>query len=437
MPNPKIFCNAPWYELHIYWDGSFGICCSENHKAYADSDRSKYNIANMTIQDWFNSEPVREFRTQIHGDQKLSNCSQCYMEEQHGGHSRRIKENQKSAIFVQAFEPSFQQSPGYPHFERSLNNSGFTNKLPIDLHVNLGNYCNLACKMCNHSASTTIAAQEVKWGQVESKQYLGIDWTRDPTVWSSFKSQLLDIPGLSNIHFMGGETLLTDRVEDIVDTMIEHQRFDIGFSFVTNGTVFNPTLIEKLSRFKRTGIEVSIETVSEHNAYVRQGTDTELVLSNIQKFMAYSNNDNITVTLRPAPSLLTIGYYHTLLQYALDHKLLIKSNLCREPKFLYAVNLPYVVKQLYAKKYLDLLDQLDVSVSADFNASNPHNYRACVKFEAEMCIDILNSPAPPDRDSRLQKLVDHCQRWDKVYKLDARKLYPELKQIWDQYGYQN
>lgn len=391
----------------------------------------------MTIKDWFNSEPVRKFRSSIQGDHKLSNCNRCYLEEQHGGHSRRLKENQKSAIFVQAFEPSFKQSPGHRHFKYSLDNSGFTDKMPVDLHINLGNYCNLACKMCNHSASTTIAAQEVKWGILESKQYLGVDWTRDPKVWSNFKSQLLDIPGLSNIHFMGGETLLTDRIEDIVDTMIQHQRFDIGFSFVTNGTVFKPTLIEKLTLFKRTGIEVSIETVSEHNAYVRQGTDTELVLSNIQKFISYSNNDNITVTLRPAPSLLTIGYYHTLLQYALDHKLLIKSILCHEPEFLYAVNLPYDVKQLYAKKYLDLLDQLGASVSADFNTSDPHNYRDCVKFEAEMCVGVLNSPPLQDRESQLQKLVDHCQRWDGIYKLDARKLYPELKQIWDQYGYRN
>ena len=45
---------------------------------------------------------------------------------------------------------------------------------------------------------------------------------------------------------MGGETLLTDRLEDLVDTMIEHKRFEICFSFVTNGTVFRLELLNKL-----------------------------------------------------------------------------------------------------------------------------------------------------------------------------------------------
>lgn len=171
MPNQNIFCNVPWYDLHIYWDGSFGICCSEDHKPYTESEQ-QYNIAHMTISDWFNSEPVRKFRLDIQGDQKLSLCRGCYLEEEHGGHSRRLKENQKSVIFTQAFDDSYLQSPGRKHFEFS--SDGTTDTMPIDLHVNLGNFCNLACKMCSHDASSTIASQEVKWGIVESKKYLGV-----------------------------------------------------------------------------------------------------------------------------------------------------------------------------------------------------------------------------------------------------------------------
>ena len=274
----------------------------------------------MSIPEWFNSEPVNRFRREILEHKKLSECQRCYKEELYNGDSRRLRSNQKSVIFTQqAFEHSLQQSPAYKEFEYSHQHQGKTQTWPIDLHIDLGNFCNLACKMCNSQASSTIASQEVRWGIESSRQYLGTDWTRNIDVWNNFKNQLLQLSGLKNIHFMGGETLLTDRFEDLVDFMTMHERFDVCFSFVTNGTVFRPELINKLKRFSRVGIEISIETVDEHNAYQRQGTDTNLVLENIQKFVTLCNGTSMTVSLRPAPSILTIGYYASLLRYALKN----------------------------------------------------------------------------------------------------------------------
>jgi organic radical activating enzyme len=391
----------------------------------------------MTIQDWFNSEPVRKFRTDISGSNRLSECDRCYQEEDYGGNSRRLKSNQKSVIFTRtAFKDSFAQSPGHQHFLHSDQNQGHTNTQPIDLHIDLGNFCNLACKMCNPRASSTIASQQVKWGIESSRQYLGTDWTRNPEVWNNFKQQLLAIPDLNNIHFMGGETLLTARFEDLVDTMIEHKRFDLCFSFVSNGTVFRPELLDKLVQFQRVGIEISIETVDDHNAYQRQGTDTDLVLKNIKRYHEWCNGTSVTVALRPAPSILSIGYYTGVLQYALDHQLIVKSNLCYKPRFLSAEILPAEIKQQYLAGYREFLTQLqDVSVDNDYNASDPNNWRSAVKHQVEMCMAILQTPTPLDSEQQLADMVRHCERWDRVYGYNARELYPEFDRILDQHGY--
>lgn len=434
MPNKNIFCNTPWYELHIYWDGSLGICCQEDHKLYAGTD---YNIANMTIAEWFNSKPVRLFRSAMFDNSQHSACRRCYTEEKFGGNSRRIKSNQKSVIFTrQGFEPSYLQSPGHQHFEHSKDHDGWTSTQPIDLHIDLGNFCNLACKMCNARASTKIASQEVAWGKESSRQYLGVDWTRDETVWNRFVAELLAIPGLKNIHFMGGETLLTPRLEQLIDKFLAASRFEMCFSFVTNGTVFNDSLMSKLTKFQRVGIEVSIETVDNHNAYQRQGTDTELVLKNIDRYLSYCNNSSITLTLRPAVSALTVGYYVGLLKYALDKQLIVKSLLCIDPLFLHPAVLPGIVKQQYLESYLQLLDELtDIKINHDFNASDPNNYAAVVKEQAEMISRILQDPQPQGAEHLLEQMVDHCRRWDHVYNLNARELYPELTEVWDRYAY--
>jgi organic radical activating enzyme len=428
-PDPNIFCNTPWYELQIYWDGSFGVCCQESHKLYSGNN---YNIATMSIADWFNSDPVKNFRKRILKNHKLSECRRCYIEEDSGSSSRRIRSNQKSVIFKQAFHDSFIQSPGNRHFD----SSGLTITNPIDIHIDLGNYCNLACKMCNAQASSRIAAQEVKWGIEDSRPFVGTNWTNNQAVWDSFKQQLLKIPKLNNIHFMGGETLLTDRFEDLVDTLIAHNRFEVCLSFVTNGTVFKPQLLAKLLRFKRVGIEVSLETVDEHNSYVRQGTDTNQVLANIRQYCNQCNGSNVTVTIRPAVSALTIGYFGTLLKYALQEKLIVKLLLVNDPPFMDAIVLPTGIKQQYKHQYQEILQQLSqIDVLSNYNTSDPNNYQLIIKEQAQMCINLLNMPEPSNVDQLHQHLVDHCRKWDKVYDYNACSLYPELMEIWDRYGY--
>jgi molybdenum cofactor biosynthesis enzyme MoaA len=386
----------------------------------------------MTIAEWFNSDPVQHFRQGVLGDHPVSACSRCYKEESVGANSRRIRSNQKSVIFRQTFEDSFEQSPGRRHFDRS----GITQTQPIDIHIDLGNYCNLACKMCEPQASSSIAAQEVKWGIESSRQYLGTDWTRDQQVWDRFLQQLLAIPRLNNIHFMGGETLLTRRFEDFVDHMIAHDRLDLCLSFVTNGTVFRPDLTAKLKQFRRVGIEVSIETVDAHNAYQRQGTDTEQVLANLDQYRAMCNGSNITLSVRPAVSALTIGSFPGLLQYCLDQNLIVQSLLVNHPPFLDAVILPGTVKQQYLQRYQILADQLNsTQVPGDYNAKDPNNYVMIVKEQVQMCMNVLSQPEPEHAVLLQQQMVEHCRRWDQVYGYDARALYPELAEIWTQYDY--
>jgi uncharacterized Fe-S cluster-containing radical SAM superfamily protein len=395
-----------------------------------------YNIHDMTLAEWFNSEPVKQLRMDVLSNTPTDICNRCYNEESLCGISRRHKSNQKSVIFTRtAFIDSYQQSPGYKHFEHSLNHNGEATTQPIDLHIDLGNYCNLACKMCWSGASSKIATQYVKWGHADHKQYLGMDWTKNTETWNRFLNELLTIPKLQNIHLMGGETLLTSRFEELVDFLTLHNRFEVCFSFVTNGTKFNESLINKLKKFARVGIEVSIETVTAHNDYVRQGTDTTMVLENIQKYIQHCNNTSISLTIRPAISALTVGYYYTLLEYCLEHKLIIKSLLVTNPAYLDVNVLPYTIKQNYLQSYTTILDSLsDINLDNEYNESDSNNYKKSIKQQVIQVINILNSPSKNNQDLATE-LVTMCKQWDTIYKVDAKILYPELAEVLIQYGY--
>ena len=116
-------------------------------------------------------------------------------------------------------------------------------------------------------------------------------------------------------------------------------------------------------------------------------------------------------------------------------KSIIKSNLCHDPDFLRIENLPTSVKTIYKEKISDFLEQFKNQNKRDYNASNPWLFEEVAREQAAMCLSLLEKPQPDNVDQLLQKLVNHCRRWDQVYNLNARDSYPELAEVWDKYGY--
>jgi sulfatase maturation enzyme AslB (radical SAM superfamily) len=217
--------------------------------------------------------------------------------------------------------------------------------------------------------------------------------------------------------------------------MTANKRFDLSISFVTNGTKFNESLINKLKQFTRVGIEVSIETTTAHNDYVRQGTDTKIVLDNIKLYQQHCNNTSISLTIRPAVSALTVGYYYTLLEYCLDQKLIIKSLLVTNPPYLNVNILPKDIKENYSKHYLKLLDRLEsIDINIDYNESDPNNYAQSIKTQIYQILSILDEPVVTNNEL-LKELVTICKKWDQEFNYNAKSLYPELKDILSYYDY--
>jgi len=438
MPYKNIFCNSPWYEIDIFWDGSFGYCCHQApYRPYSKNKLAQYNIKNMSISEWHKSEPIRNARMAMFSNQQMSECDPCWHQEKYGNTSRRLKSNIKSVIFTkQNFDDSFRQSPNYNTFNYSFNNKGETDVLPIDLHIDLGNHCNLMCKMCIPEASSSIAAQYKKWNMLEDDRLIGDDWTKDSGVWDNFLTQIIEIPNLKNIHFMGGETLISSRFEQLIDVFIKHKMFNICFSFVTNGTLFNKQLLNKLSLFERVGIEISIETLTKHNEYIRQGTDNNTIIKNIKKYIKFANNSSaIDITLRPALSLLSIGYYSTLLNFCLEHKILIKSNHVTEPACLRVELVPENARKLYKQKFNNILLNLQTQTEEimDYNESDSTNYKLVIEAEINKCINMLKYE---QADTRLYyEFTELISKWDKLYKFNAYEYYPEYSHIFNEYGY--
>ena len=68
----------------------------------------------------------------------------------------------------------------------------------------------------------------------------------------------------------------------------------------------------------------------------------------------------------------------------------------------------------------------------DYNESDPNNYRQSIKMQALQVLGMLNQPSD---QNLLKELVEMCRRWDNEFGYDAIELYPELAEVFVQYGY--
>lgn len=438
MPDKNIFCNVPWTNLHVYYDGSYGVCCAERHQIYTPAESSHYNVKNLSPAQWYNSKPMREIRIAMHQKNKLSICDGCYVEESYGFESKRLRENQKSVIFTeQAFERSYQQNPTVDIFESSKN-TGETSSTPIDWHIDLGNECNLACKMCDPGASSKIAIAYRRWN-ISVNNNIFVNWTDDEVAWSKFLESIKQTPNLNRLHFMGGEPLLNKKFEPLIDYLIETgMNRTISLSLVTNGTIYKQSLIDKLLQFSQCDIEVSIESFDKTNDYIRQGSLVADTVANIEKLRSHTN-EKFSLILRSVPQLLNANSYYNYIDWCWQHRIPIVSLPLKRPKYLKISVLPKTVRDKLLEKYLLLQDKLQQAVGQKFNALGASRDTSRVEFtllrECSGMIAQLTQPSDSDVEDQRKELIVWLKRWDALYNLNALEYYPEYKDFFIEYGY--
>ena len=143
----------------------------------------------------------------------------------------------------------------------------------------------------------------------------------------------------------------------------------------------------------------------------------------------------MSVTLRPAISALTIGYYYSLLEYCLENKLIIKSLLVTVPAYLNANVLPEAIKMQYMIKYQDMLNKMPDNNNKNYNESDPNNYVILIRAQVQQAINILKQAPPNDQKELLNSMVKMCRQWDNEFGFNAIDLYPELTEVFVQNGY--
>jgi organic radical activating enzyme len=412
MSIEKVFCNIPWFEVHINADGTYHTCGAQPNPQrlpIGNKFELTHNVFSMTIPEWINSKYQSQIRLDKLNGVYEPRCSMCYKEEAVGSSSKRVKENLKSKISNVNFIPDYASSPVRSHFDYSFNNQGTTNVLyPESYHISLGNECNYACKICGPWASSKLAVEGIKDGTYfgPAKQ----NWTDDDNAWTHVTDYICNTNNLKFVHLIGGEPLINPKFEALVDKLLAHNKTDIYLGFTTNGSIVSQSLIEKLNAFRHVDIGISIECAGILNDYIRKGTDTDQVLNNIDQYLKYRKEGHVYVTIRPVPSALSVHTLDGLYTWCIGRKVDVMTNILVNPEHLQIKNLPKNIKNRLLDQYQQWTFEDPLPGTSD--PRDPNRFREHIDSEIRAIINLLQQENNTEQTEKLYHVLEQWKWFD-------------------------
>jgi len=156
------FCVNPFLEVNVTPAGSVRPCCAfantDNPIApFIAVDGRPMSVYEHTIEEIWNSEFMRSVRRKLTEGEPVKECSYCYNQEKMGARSMRIEGNR-------AWEAGWLNPRSETIEDLQAKARANDYRVPdgpewIDLDV--GNLCNLKCRMCNSLSSSRIANDPV------------------------------------------------------------------------------------------------------------------------------------------------------------------------------------------------------------------------------------------------------------------------------------
>lgn len=269
-------CYYPTNSISIRSTGAITQCCSvgkpiDNISVFSESDEI------------INNPYIVSLRSDLNNGIKNDGCSECWKNEEAGAKSSRMD----TADIPCDYEIS------------SIETSVITYN---DLHwldIDIGNKCNLACRMCGPWASSLIAKQQYKLEKMNGKS-MSSSWmigqAIETSISNSVRDKIFEIISKSNnlkkIHIYGGEPLLIDFHDELCEYLIANNRAkDIRIVLSSNLQV---DLQRKLELYKHFKIHmlISIDGIEDTYEYIRWPGKWEKLRRNLIEWQTVAKQRN-------------------------------------------------------------------------------------------------------------------------------------------------
>lgn len=324
----KVFCMFPWLHLNVTPKGDIYPCCSNNYTEPFG------NTKQISLKEAFNSDKMKELRSNMLTETPSKICEFCYKHEQASPHSFRNYSKEQFSKYFDELIPNTHEDGTVDGFKMRY------------FDIRFSNICNFKCRTCGAEFSS----QWAKENQIYDKDH-PIMFHADDGKGDLLDEVLEHIDHIDLAYFAGGEPLITDEHYVMLEEMIRKGRTDIVLRYNTNASNVkykNYDLLDLWKRFKKIELSCSIDHYGERAEWLRHGTDWGKVESNLLMFRSL---DYVSFQLNTVLSIFNFLTLPDFYRYLIDKKIVTNDDwhhslyLAVHPSYYSAKSVPKVLKQ--------------------------------------------------------------------------------------------
>jgi MoaA/NifB/PqqE/SkfB family radical SAM enzyme len=398
----KVFCMAPWMQLHAQTNGDVGPCCMAN----MDNGNAVSNL-NMEpdLTKAWNSFAMRQLRRNMLIGRQSSICLNCYEYEKVGRFSERMQYNRD---FKRHFHRVLSTRPdgSIPHSD-----------IPL-IDIRFSNRCNYKCRICSSEYSSLWHEEELRLNPDAKPYPKSLKVAADEVLfWQSFERLL---PDVKRLHFAGGEPLVMDEHYRTIDHLVSIGRTDLNLSYNTNFSILNHKghdLPAIWNRFAKVDIWASLDGMGAKGDYQRKGQNWERIEANIRELQQRCRTTvfGVNVTVSIFNVLHVPDFYRHLVESGLADADRVNLYFLQFPYEFSVTNLTPGLKQQVREQYADFMSSY---VSKRNDTGHFANHMQAV-------INRMDSV----QDELLQEFRTSIDRIDRLRGEDFRSVFPELSEM--------
>ena len=308
----KVFCDKPFNHNYIHTNGKMRLCCTTIQDLPTDNNYNLFDANTHSIEDYWNSNRMKEIRRKMIAGEKIRDCERCYRQEEQGAESLRTQVGKQQ--YTEATLPD-----------------GTFNRSAENMQVQMGNICNLKCKMCSqmyshmHGMETRdIGEHDPEWLHWVKEQGANVNnWTNELGMkqeWykkKEFKLKMFEhiSKNIMHLNVIGGEPTLIPEFYELFEYCDQQGTLgDKTFTIVTNLTNTNPRLTKWLPKLKCWKIWASVDGVGERTEYIRYPSVWNKVLQSLEFYRGILGT-NGQIVLSPAVQLLNIDQLDEIIKW--------------------------------------------------------------------------------------------------------------------------
>ena len=306
------FCRYPWNHNYVHTNGKMRLCCTTIQDIPSDNGYTVFDASKHSLDDYWNSERMREIRRKMIAGEKVRDCERCYEQEAQG-----IK--------------SLRNTAGRNEFIAGTQSDGFFDKKATTMQLQFGNICNLKCKMCSQMYShmnglelKEMGTKNPQWLHWVKEQGANVNnWTNELGIkqeWYKNKNLKYKMfkhisENIKQLTVIGGEPTLIPEFYEIFEYCESKGTLNrLSVTIVTNLTNTNQKLTKWLPKLKNWSIWASVDGIAERTEYIRYPSKWKKINDSLN-FYKSMLGDNGHITLSPAVQLLNIDQLDDLAKW--------------------------------------------------------------------------------------------------------------------------